>query len=107
MKRKRFTEKQIISVLNEHEVGARVPDLACRHGVSENAIYRLPGFTPVFRADRSQKAPWLVHVVDLARHLDEQRGPRRNGPQSRARHHSGTTRLPAGRKLLTGLVNSI
>ena len=40
MKRKRFTEEQIISVLKEHEAGARVPDLARRHGVSENTIYR-------------------------------------------------------------------
>lgn len=40
MKRKRFSEEQIISVLKEHEAGARVPDLARRHGVSENTIYR-------------------------------------------------------------------
>ena len=40
MKRKRFTEEQIISTLNEHEAGVRVPDLARRHGVVENTIYR-------------------------------------------------------------------
>jgi len=40
MKRKRFTEEQIIGVLKEHEAGARVEDLARRHGVSENTIYR-------------------------------------------------------------------
>lgn len=40
MKRKRFTEEQIISILKEHEAGARVPDLARRHGVAENSIYR-------------------------------------------------------------------
>ncbi len=40
MKRKRFNEEQIIGVLKEHEAGARVPDLARRHGVSEHSIYR-------------------------------------------------------------------
>ena len=40
MKRRRFTEEQIILILKEHEEGARVPDLARRHGVSENTIYR-------------------------------------------------------------------
>ena len=33
MKRKRFSEEQIIALLREHEAVARVPDLARRHGV--------------------------------------------------------------------------
>ena len=40
MKRKRFTEEQIISIVEEHQAGATVPDLAGRHGVVENTIYR-------------------------------------------------------------------
>ncbi len=40
MKRKRFTEGQIISILEEHEAGAGVPDLARRDGVAENSVYR-------------------------------------------------------------------
>ncbi len=40
MKRKRFTEEQIISILKESEAGVRVPDLARQHGVVENTIYR-------------------------------------------------------------------
>ena len=40
MKRKRYTEEQIVSTLKEHEAGATVPDLPRRHGVAENAIYR-------------------------------------------------------------------
>jgi putative transposase len=40
MKRKRYTEEQIIAILKEHEAGASVPDLARRHGVAENTFYR-------------------------------------------------------------------
>lgn len=40
MKRKRFREEQIIAILKEHEAGARVPDLARRHGIAENTVYR-------------------------------------------------------------------
>ena len=39
MKRKRFTEEQIMGVLKEAEAGARTADLARRHGVSEATIY--------------------------------------------------------------------
>ena len=40
MKRKRFTEEQIISILREREAGMKVADLGRRHGVSEQSIYR-------------------------------------------------------------------
>ena len=39
MKRKRFTEEQIITVLKEHEAGAKTVDLACKHGISEATLY--------------------------------------------------------------------
>ena len=40
MKRKRFTEEQIISILKQNEAGSTVVDLARHHGVAENTIYR-------------------------------------------------------------------
>ena len=40
VKRKRYTEEQIMSILKEHEAGASVPDISRRHGVAENTIYR-------------------------------------------------------------------
>lgn len=39
MKRKRFTEEQIIAVLKEHEAGAKTADLVCKHGISEATFY--------------------------------------------------------------------
>ena len=39
MKRKRFSEEQIIGILREHEAGAKTADLARKHGVSEATLY--------------------------------------------------------------------
>ena len=40
MKRKRFTEEQIIQFLKEHEAGVSVADLTRQHGFAENTLYR-------------------------------------------------------------------
>jgi putative transposase len=40
MKRKRFTEEQIIGALKEYAAGASMADLARRHGVTEHTLYR-------------------------------------------------------------------
>ena len=39
MKRRRFTEEQIIGILKEHEAGVSAADLARKHGFSENTLY--------------------------------------------------------------------
>jgi putative transposase len=39
MKRKRFTEEQIIGVLKEHELGAKTADLCRKYGISEATFY--------------------------------------------------------------------
>lgn len=39
MKRKRFTEEQIIGILKEHDLGAKTADLCRKHGVSEATFY--------------------------------------------------------------------
>lgn len=40
MKRKHYTDEQIIAILKEHEAGMKVADLVRKHGVSEQSIYR-------------------------------------------------------------------
>ena len=39
MIRKRYTEEQIIAVLNEAEAGARTADLCCKYGMSDATFY--------------------------------------------------------------------
>ena len=40
MRKSRFTEAQIIAILQEQEAGAQVDDLVRRHGVSRETFYR-------------------------------------------------------------------
>ena len=40
MKRKRFTEEQIIAILREVEAGSTVREAGRRHGVAETSIHR-------------------------------------------------------------------
>jgi transposase-like protein len=39
MRRKRFTEEQIIGILKEAEAGAKSTDLCRQHGISEQTFY--------------------------------------------------------------------
>ena len=40
MKRKRFSEEQIIGILKENEAGVSVAELSRKHGVSDASIYK-------------------------------------------------------------------
>lgn len=40
MKRNRFTDEQIISILKEHEAGTPVSELCRKHGFSDASIYK-------------------------------------------------------------------
>ena len=40
MKRKRYTEEKIISMLKQHEGGRTMVELAREHGIAENTLYR-------------------------------------------------------------------
>ena len=40
MKRKRYSEEQIISILKQHDAGRTMVDLAREHGIAENTLYR-------------------------------------------------------------------
>ena len=40
MKRKRYTEEQIISILKQHDGGRTMVDLAREYGVAQNTLYR-------------------------------------------------------------------
>lgn len=40
MKRKRYTEVQIIQMLKEHEAGITIENLACKHGVAKSSLQR-------------------------------------------------------------------
>ena len=38
--RKRFSEEQIVAVLNEHEAGGTIRELCRRHGITETTFHR-------------------------------------------------------------------
>jgi putative transposase len=40
MKRKRFTEEQIIGILKEQELGAKTAEVCRKHGISEASFYK-------------------------------------------------------------------
>ena len=62
MARKRYTEEQIIAVLNEAEAGAKTAELCRRHGMSEGTFYKWLStlYSPrrSYRTTRSEDLRW-------------------------------------------------
>ena len=56
MKRKRFTEKQIIGVLKESDAGAKTDDIRRRHGISLATFYT---WRKKYGGMDASKAKWL------------------------------------------------
>ena len=79
MKRKRFSEEQIIGILKEHEAGVSVADLCRKHGVSDASIYKWKaryGGMDVSEARRlkalecqSAKRPFLSGIIFTMQNL--------------------------------------
>ena len=78
MKRKRFTEEQIIGILKEAEAGAKSTDLCRRHAISEQTFYRWKAKYTGLEVNEARRLRTLEHentrlkrpVVDLT--LDNQ-----------------------------------
>ena len=80
MKRQRFTEEQIIGILSEQDAGAKVADLARKHGISEATLYnwkakyggldvseakRLKAFPSAPPSSSSPPPPWRPMVTSI------------------------------------------
>ena len=60
MRKSRFTEERILSILNESEAGTATKELCRRHGIGEQAVYRWKsrcGGMQVSKANRRRLAP--------------------------------------------------
>lgn len=57
MKRKRFTEEQVIKILRSHEAGVPLADLAREHGFAEGTIYTWKARYGGMESGRSEATP--------------------------------------------------
>jgi putative transposase len=69
MKRKRFTEEQIIGILKEAEAGAKSVDLCRRHAISEQTSYRWKAKYAGLEVNEAKRLRALEHDRDVAPRL--------------------------------------
>ena len=68
MKRKRFTEREIVEILKQHESGVRTVDLCREHGVSSATIYNWKARYSVVEGTDTQR---LKQMEDENRRLKQ------------------------------------
>ena len=66
MKRKRFSEEQIITILKQAEGGLPLPELIRQHGISEGTYYR---WKSKYGGLELSEAKHLKHLEDQNRRL--------------------------------------
>lgn len=97
MKRKKFTEEQIIGVLKEAEAGAKTADLARRHGVSEATIYNWKAkmTSRMLATFPCAMQVLLVEAISVTcKAICRHRGPKMIGPPSSPRKLTNSLRAP-------------
>lgn len=80
MKRARFSEEQIISVLKEAKGGTKVTELCRRHGISDATFYIW----------RNKYGGLDVSEMRRLRQLEEETGGSRGSSPTRRARHPGT-----------------
>src|SRR3954469_21956998 len=93
MKRSRFSEEQIVAVLQEWDAGAKIADLVRRHGVTEQTLYR---WKKKYGGLQANEAKRLKALEEENRQLNPAQAP---GRGSSAQSAGGEG--PAGKKVVT------
>ena len=65
MKKTRFTEAQIIGILNEQEQGMKVSDLCRKHGISDAKFYSLSKFPATFRLAHKNRKVNSIYIQEM------------------------------------------